>query len=84
MDHNNFSKNNDSNKDETSENISEEIYLNDNSENDSCIDDSSKNILEEMKWNNNTKINDSDRVDLSNFFHRKKLNLVESYLLTHR
>ena len=32
MDHNNFSKHNDSNKDETSENISEEIDLNDNSE----------------------------------------------------
>ena len=46
------SENNDSNKDDTSDNVSEQMELNINSENGNCIDDLSQNN-EHMEQNNN-------------------------------
>ena len=65
---NNIGKTNDSNKDNISKNISEEIDLNDNGENEICRDDLSKDISEGMEHDDNSETNDSNREDLSENF----------------
>ena len=65
IEHNNNSKTNDSNKDDTRENIDEEIELNNNGYNDSYIDYLSENSSEDMQYNNDSETNDSNEEGLS-------------------
>ena len=65
MEYNKTSETDYTNKDDMSQNISEDMGLSDNSENEICRDDLSENILEDVEKNNNSKINTSNREDLS-------------------
>ena len=64
----NNSENNDSNKGYASDDISEQIELNDNSDDDSHRDDLSQNNSEGMGQNNNSEVNYSNEEDLSEIF----------------
>ena len=63
IEHNSYRETNESCIDDLSENISEEIESNNNSENNSCKDYLSGNISEEMECNNYSETNDINRED---------------------